>query len=151
MRDERLRAQTAREEATLRGMRLVTGAAEAERRTAEIELREVQERLRRARQGDEADVYAVLDGPEVAMSYVPEGGGGGRFGVVREEATGEPRTRSKGTGLATVLGNEVATVGSRGERGSIQGTPGQEAEAEVEVAGEVGGEAKARRARQVEG
>ena len=41
---------------------------------AEIELREVQERLRRARQGEEADVYAVMDGPEVAMSYVPEGG-----------------------------------------------------------------------------
>ena len=55
-------------------------AAEAERRTAEIELREVQERLRRARQGEEADVYAVTDGPEAAMSYVPEGGGGGRFG-----------------------------------------------------------------------
>jgi hypothetical protein len=81
LRDERLRAQTAREEATLREMRLVTGAAEAERRTAEIELREVQERLRSARQGEEADVYAVMDGPEVAMSYVPEGaGGGGRFG-----------------------------------------------------------------------
>ena len=81
LRDERLRAQTASEEATLREMRLVTGAAEAERRTAEIELRVVQERLRRARQGDEADVYAVMDGPEVAMSYVPEGGGGGgRFG-----------------------------------------------------------------------
>ena len=79
LRDEHLRAQTAREEATLRKMRLITSAAEAERRTAEVELREMQERVRRARHGEGMDIHAVMDGPEVAMSYVPEGGGGGRF------------------------------------------------------------------------
>ena len=68
--------------------------------------------------------------------------------VAREEGTGEHCTRSKGTGPATVLGKEVAAVVNHGERGSTQGTPGQEAGAEVEVAGEVGEEARERKARQ---
>ena len=69
--------------------------------------------------------------------------------VAREEATGEQRTKSKGTGPATVLGNEAVVGGSHGERGSTRGTPEQEAEAEVGLEGEVGEEAREQRARQV--
>ena len=73
LRDKSLRSQTAREEATLREVRMITGAAETEWRTAEAELREVQEGLRRARQGEGLDIHAVVDGagPELSMSYVP--------------------------------------------------------------------------------
>ena len=69
--------------------------------------------------------------------------------VAKEEATGEQHTRSKGTGLSIVLGNEAAVGGSHGERGSTRGTPEQEAEAEVGLEGEVGEEAREQRARQV--
>ena len=71
--------------------------------------------------------------------------------VAKEEATGERHTRSKRTGLATVRGNEAVVGGSRGERGSTRETREQEAEAEAELEGEVGEEARERRARQVEG